>query len=189
MTEKVGVLVPAFGLREVEPNPCNIKLAEEALRQANSLMDRKKHCEVVLVVQWEVERALKKLKHLDDDGLVKFYLARQWRTISSLHVVHQRADGQYLDTREVVDEAIKIFRAEGCTRMYIVANPFLHQQQAYALALGKGMKVRLRPTKWIGFDTQSTQWWCRSWHQFLWQAIRLMTGKKHGHNGRQVPTT
>ena len=38
MTEKVAVLVPAFALRKVEPNPCNKRLAREALRICESLV-------------------------------------------------------------------------------------------------------------------------------------------------------
>ena len=185
MTEKVAVLVPAFALRKVEPNPCNKRLAREALRICESLVKDGYH--PVLVVQWEVELALKKLGKFDEYDQITTDMVCSQGVIEYGGTIEQRADGGYLGTQEVLDDALTLFREHRCTSLVVVANPFIHQQYTYWLARKSGLKLKWKRVKWIGFDKQSTQWWCRSWYQFLWQTVRLAVGLEHGYKGRQAP--
>lgn len=185
MTRVVGVLVPSFSLREQEPNPCNVRLSEEAQRICYELIDE--GYLPLLVVQWEVELALQNVGNFREYGFISLEKAQGQRVIPYGGAVGQPGTGEYLGTKEVLDKALEIFRKEGCDRLVVVANPFVHQPYTYWLARSSGLKLMWRSVRWIGFDKQSTQWWCRSWWQFLWQSARLALGIQHGYKGRQAP--
>jgi len=185
MTRVVGVLVPAFSLREQEPNPCNVRLAEEALRICYELIDA--DILPLLVVQWEVELALNDMGKFREYGKIRLPRAQNRGIVPYGGAIGQAESGEYLGTKEVVDQAIEIFRERECDSVIVVANPFIHKQYTSWLVQRAGMKVTPRSVRWIGFDKESTQWWCRSWWQFLWQTVRLALGIEHGFKGRQAP--
>lgn len=198
----IGVVVPAFALREVEPNPCNVRLAEETVRIVDEL--KKQGHDIVLVVQWEVDKALVQsgaFRFLGDgdetlldyahqpDELRKKLRLVQSQGFGAYGVVGPRDDGVYLDTKFVVSSAEFLFREAGVERVVVVANPFVHRAYTYRLFKQRGWEL-LHPVPkvgWVGFDPESTQWWCRSWWQFSLQAVHLAFGGKSGHNGRQEP--
>ncbi len=175
----VGILAASFSLREEEPNPCNVKLADEAVRIYRELI--KEGHQPVLAAQWEIGKALRKKGYIREtaDGLVMEINHYPYQEIG------QYDDGRYLGTKELLDEAMLLFNDMGVTQFVAVANPYIHQPYTYWLAYRKGLKLAWRDVRWIGFDKQSTQWWCRSWWQFTYQTIRLTLGMPHGHNGRQ----
>lgn len=184
MTTRVLVMVPSFSLRDDEPNPCNVRLAEEALRICYELFNI--GYVPVLVAQWEVDLALHQQR--EAVSFIDLTLQRVFeeRIIIYAGSVSQPEDGSYLDTKEVYEKAKQLAEEYECTYFVAVAQPFIHQPYTYWLAR-KDFKLIWKRTRWIGFDKQSTQWWCRSWWQFLYQTVRLLTGAKHGHDGRQEP--
>lgn len=177
----VLVVAPSFSLREDEPNPCNAKLAEEAMRICEQLL-RDGH-QIILVPQWEVGLALRR------HGTIKEYAstaecvgAGAW----PYHEAGQRSDDRYLDTKDVVEEALVFAKKNGATHVVAVANPFIHQPYTYWLVRKGGLRLMWRRVRWIGFDPESTQWWCRSWWKFTYQTVRLALGFKHGYADRQA---
>ena len=165
----VAVLGASFSLREDEPNPCNVRLAKEVERISDNLVSNG-HLPVV-VVQWEIDLALRRL----GADVVNW----------DYKVIGPFDTDEYLGTEELITEASSFFQSFGATKFVAVANPFIHQQYVYFLAR-KHFKLMLRRVRWIGFDKQSSQWWCRSWWQFLYQTARLAMGASHGYDGKQA---
>ncbi len=184
MTRVIGVVVPSFSLREREPNPCNVRLADEAIRISGRLIAR--GYLPLVVAQWEVELAMKRVGKFREYEAIDYQDARRG-VIPYGRTINQSESGKYLDTSDVVAGAVESFRQHGVERVVVVANPFIHQPYTYWLVHKAGMKIMWRHVRWIGFDKQSSQPWCRSWYRFLWQTIRLAVGKKHGFEGRQEP--
>ena len=180
----VAVLAASFSLREDEPNPCNVRIAEEAFRICDELIAAG-HVPI-LSAQWEVDLALHERRTADDFQFLPREVVIDQGVIPYVGSIGQLDDGQYLGTREVYDEALKLFREHGCTHFVGVAQPFIHQPYLYAMAR-KDFKLIWKRTRKIGFDKESTQWWCRSWWQFALQSVRLALGLEHGYNGRQEP--
>lgn len=175
----VGVLAASFSLEEQEPNPCNMRLGDEAIRVCKQLIEQG-HTPI-LAVQWEIGLALQQKGTIEEGEWREFIQSGGW----AYEEIGQDEDGSYLGTKEVFERALPFFKKLGATRFVGVANPFIHQPYLYWLARGHGMKLMWRHVRWIGFDKQSTQWWCRSWWQFAYQTVRLALGNEHGHNGRQ----
>jgi hypothetical protein len=175
----VAVLVASFSLREVEPNPCNVRLAEEAVRICDDLVAAG-HT-VVIAAQWEVDLALQELGTFSEyDDATELHRAGAWLYMK----IDQYDDGRYLGTKEVLEEALDFFQEYNATEFVAVANPFIHQPYVYWLAR-KHFKLRRQRVRQIRFDPESAQWWCRSWYQFAWQTVRLALGVRHGYAGRQ----
>lgn len=182
---RVAVLAVSFSLREQEPNPCNVRIAEEAFRISDELI-AEGHVPF-LVAQWEVDLALNQLRSAVDFGnrLSESEVFGN-TTIPYLGSVSQPADDSYLSTKEVYEVALPKFQEEECTHFVGVAQPFIHQPYLYWLAR-RDFKLLWRKTRDIGFDPESTQPWCRSRTQFARQSVRLLLGSEHGYNGRQGP--
>lgn len=180
----VGVLAASFSLRDEEPNPCNQRLAEETFRICDELLTQ--GYLPVVVAQWEIDLALRELRTARGFGRLSRREALQKNITVYAGSIGQYDDGRYLGTKELLDEAMPLFKEYGATRFVGVANPFIHQPYLYWLARGTKLKLMWRRVRWIGFDRQSTQWWCRSWWQFAFQTIRLALGVTHGHDGRQA---
>ena len=174
----VAVLGASFSLRENEPNPCNIRLAEELVRICKELQANG-HTPVV-AVQWEIFLAFRQLT-TETYFIPETTLYNGWYC----HEIGQYNDGKYLGTKEVLEEAMPFFRSHNATHFVGVANAFIHQPYLYALAR-KDFSLMPKLVRGIGFDKESTQWWCRSWWQLTFQTVRLALGLSHGHNGRQA---
>jgi len=117
----VGVLAASFSLRENEPNPCNVRLAEEAIRICKELIEQG-HTPV-LGAQWEIGLALQKKGEYSENTWGHFIEVKGW----AYYEIGQYDDGRYLGTKEVLDEAMPFFKEMGVTRFVGVANPFIHQ--------------------------------------------------------------
>ncbi|MFZ2126092.1 MAG: hypothetical protein WAV04_01110 [Candidatus Microsaccharimonas sp.] len=176
----VAVLGAAFSLREQEPNPCNVRLAQEVLRACDELRARG-HMPVV-AVQWEIDAALQSLgrtktydnvRSVFDDGAFPYM------------VIGQYDDGRYLGTREVLKEALPFFGDMGATHFVGVAQPYIHQPYLYWLARKSFRLIWIR-TRRIGFDPDSTQQWCRSWWQLTKYTVKILITGSHGYDGRQA---
>ena len=163
-----AVLVASFSLREGnEPNPCNRRLALEALRIYWELVEEGR--KPILIVQWEVGLALR--------------LLGQGRLIYK--EIGQLEDGAYLGTKEIFDVAVGLFEDRGATEFVGIANAFIHQPYLYWLAR-RHFRLVWKRVRGIGFDSDSDQWWCRSWWQLLaYTGYGFVTGA-HGHDGRQA---
>lgn len=161
-----GLVAFAFALRreDQEPNPCNVRIAEAVERIVASESEP-----VVVVAQWEPARKLRQ------DGC------------EPAHVVELRADGSYLDSQGVWDEAKRVFEAQGITEVIPVAQPFLQSHAIQQMIKADGYKVVKRPVGWIGFDDNpaNTQPWTRSPWALLKYAVKVKLGGARGHNGRQ----
>lgn len=182
--EMVGVLAASFSLRNEEPNPCNRRLAAETFRICDELL--KQGYVPVVVAQWEVDLALRELRTAHDFGYPSKKEVLRKNIVVYAGSIGQYDDGRYLGTKELLEEAMPLFKEHGVTRFVGVANPFIHQPYLYWLARGTGLKLMWRRVHRIGFDKQSTQWWCRSWWQFAFQTVRLALGLSHGYDGRQA---
>lgn len=169
----IGLVAFSFGLREaaLEPNPCNIRLAEEVAR-----IVRSRDGKVVVVAQWEIAR------HLETLG------------VNVERVVELCEDGSYLDSRAVWYEACNLFDAYGIDEVVAVAQPILHLGVVRKLMRNHGFRVIKVKIGKIGFDNAldehgkplNTQPWTRSARAFLWYGFRVVVMRSlHGHDGRQ----
>ncbi len=150
-----GLVAFSFGLGAVEPNPCNVRLAQAVQRIVSEESEP-----VVVVAQWEIALALNSLPL---DYVVK----------------RHRREGAYLDSNEVMAQAAGIFRRHGVTEVIPVANPFLRlaSTKCRAFVRKEGFTPLDRKVGWIGFYPESLQWWTRGpIHLTLYSALQLLTG-------------
>ena len=155
---RLGVIGLSFALRVgQEPNPCNVKLANEFERVICLL--RSQGHDVASVAQWEIAISL---------------------TWFPLKVVNGHRDGiSYLDSDEVILQAKEVFEFwGGVDEVVIVANPFIHLQGARSKAKSFGLKVRKLAIRWIGFDKKSDQWQTRGpVRAFVYTVGRVLFGR------------
>ncbi len=163
----IGLVAFSFGLRtsDTEPNPCNqrLGLAVQSILTAEPT-------EVIIVSQWEVAKQLEAIG------------------IKTNHVVNLRDDGEYLDTRDVWNEAKVLFDKLGIREVVPVANPYLQLFYAKKMVKDDGFQVLSKPIGRIGFDNspQNTQAWTRNRLAFTKQVIKIVFfGGNHGHYSRQ----
>lgn len=145
MDPKVGIIGFACGLREEEPNPSNIALAKVVHW---IVVDVEEFGSVPIVVtQWEITKALIELLNYEVDLSVEL-----------------RADGTYLDSKGVWEEAKAEFVREGVTQVIIVAQPFLHLPSLKKMVKDDGFEVIEFKVGPIPFDNSdlNTQPWTRS---------------------------
>ena len=149
-----GMIVYSFALRDREPNPCNILLAQAARR----IIDGQEESDTLVVVaQRTVALALRQLG------------------VSIEHVVVKREG--YEGSEGVTDQAAVVFRRHRVTEVIPVAQPFLQLTKCLELVRKNGFRTpsffRLcRMIGWIGFDPWSKQPWCRGPIRFTVHAIR-----------------
>lgn len=167
----IGVVVFSFALRlsEQEPNPCNIRLAkaaEQIIRDIRVAGD-----EPILISQWEG------VKQLEADGYVP------------VHVVQLRADGSYLDSKAVWEEARQVLWEQyDVVNIVVVAQPFLQLRSVQKMIKQADFTVIKSKIPWIGFDNTwiNTQPWTKSALALLMYAVKLKLGiGMHGHAGQQ----
>lgn len=157
-----GIVAWSFGSAKKEPNPCNVSLGIEAYR---IMKEEEKNTgeDMVLVAQWEVAAALRKVIGFSADYVVEKH----------------RQSGEYLDSREVMAQAAMIFRDHEITDVIPVANPFLHLFACRRLVRESGLTPLKRKVRWIGFYKDSLQWWTRGPMRCLAYAIiRKLWGRR-----------
>jgi len=143
----VGIVAFSFGLRENEPNPCNVRLAEEVIRAAHEVGSQ-----VCIVAQWEIARAL-----------------QEWGLVAD--VVVDPVPGKYLGSADVAMRAKEAFQSAGVQECVVIAQPFLHLSRCKRLMEMAGFRPRDMAIGRIGFDSQSTQWWTRGPIRLLLYAV------------------
>ena len=158
-----GLVVFSFALREEEPSPCNVRLAEATER---ILAKAKRLGDVLVVAQWEVA------KKLEQDG-VRVDL-----------VVTPNTDGSYLDTKDVWNQAESLFQKKGVMTVIPVAQPFLHLSKVKQLIHADNYVVDVTYLSLIGrigVDKKSLQSWTRSPFQLLWYAAKQAIFGRKSH--------
>ncbi len=140
--KKIGVLACSFAQNEPEPSECNRRLAGKVRRIICELDNE--GFRTIIVAQWEVSLALKKLG------------------IEVDHTVWPQ-EGQYVGSEEDWTEAKPVFASYDITDVVPIAQPFLWLQlyKVWGLIKTDGYRVVKRRIGWIGFDQTSTQWWTR----------------------------
>jgi hypothetical protein len=169
MKMRVGIVGFSFGLRSEreEPNPSNQALAEEVDRAASyvNFYDSRP----VVVTQWEITKGLAAVE-LEPD-----------------HTVGLLADGTYLGSKDVWEEARGVFEEEGVEQVIIIAQPFLHLPALKKMVRRDEFVVLPFPVRKIPFDNSllNTQPWTRSKPALAWYAVRSLLGMQPGHGGMQ----
>lgn len=169
MKTRVGIVGFSFGLRSEaeEPNPSNQALAREVVRTSSyvNFYDGSAY----VITQWEIT------KGLADAGIEPDLSV-------GLH-----ADGTYLGSKDVWEEARADLEDEGIDRVIIVAQPFLHLPALKKMVRRDGFKVLNFPIRKIPFDDSSlnAQPWTRSKPALAWYAVKSLLGVKPGHGGMQ----
>lgn len=148
---RVGIVAFSFALRDEEPNPCNIRLAEEVRRAAKRFLDP----DPVIVCQWEVGIALV------EDGF------------PPVTIVGPLEEG-YLDSEKVWEGAKKEFEQQGVRKVVPIAQPFLQMTKVKMMINRDGYEVIPWKVRWIGFDNdpRNTQWWTKGPLQLCLYAVR-----------------
>jgi hypothetical protein len=161
-----GIVAFSFALRTVEeePNPCNIRIAEEVERLSTEELDRIGASIPVVVAQWEVARKLKQDGYKVD------------------HVVERNPDGTYLDSEGVWEQAKQVFEERGIRVVIPVAQPFLQMTKIKRMIKDDGFVVADRKIKWIGFDNdpRNTQPWTKGPISLLVYAVRQVLSGSRG---------
>lgn len=156
LADRVGVVAFSFGLRgaELEPGPCNVRLAEAAARACSTAA-----ADPVVVAQWEIAEALGALD------------------VRPSLVVRPRGSA-YLGSAEVWSQAAAHL-AELRVRVVVpIAHPFLHLHRVTSLITADGFTVRRVRIGRVGFDRSNPQWWTRSPAGLVLYAVRqAMTGR------------
>ncbi|OGD32578.1 hypothetical protein A3C91_01760 [Candidatus Azambacteria bacterium RIFCSPHIGHO2_02_FULL_52_12] len=157
---RIGLIAYSFALRETEPNPCDVRLAQAVERIVKEEVE--KGNEVIVIAQWEVALAL---------------------SIEPALVVREhRQKGAYLDSEEVTSQAIPIFEGYRITEVIPVANPFLHLFKCRKLVRSAGLTPLRRRIGWIGFDKDSLQWYTRGpAHLLVYTALQVSVGYRGKH--------
>lgn len=137
----LGIVAYSFALRRrnEEPNPCNVRIAEQVAALA------RKHPGSVIVAQWEVALGLARLGVAPDA------------------VVEPRGDGTYLDSNAVWNRAVEVFRPRQVQAVLPVAQRFLQLTKVRRLATRAGFRLEPSRIGAIGFDPsrRNLQWWTR----------------------------
>lgn len=162
MKEKVGIVAFSFGLGEEEPNPCNLRLANEVDRIARKFKEKGK--EVIIASQWEVAEGLKEL------GITPDFIIKE-----------HRQKGAYLDSDEVAAQAALFLHERDVVEVVPVAHPFLHLTKCRKLLKKAGFRVRKEKIYPIGFYPESKQWWTRGPFSLLIYTILQVLFKRKGH--------
>lgn len=151
----VAIVAFSFALRKgnQEPNPCNLKLAQEVLRL------RKDYPSSLVVAQWEVAKALGRLGHTAD------------------HVISRPSDGTYLDTNFVWREACEHLADAEIWQVVPVAQPFLQLTQVRRMIRRSPFALQVRRINRIGFDNSrdNSQWWTKGPVRLLAYALLALT--------------
>ena len=158
-----GLVAFSFALGKNEPNPCNVRLADEVERIVLYSSEP-----LIIVAQWEIAKALTQRD-----------FQHQLPLVHQFHSVERHRQGAYLDSEEVMAQAAILFRNHGVRQVTPVANPFLHLWKCRQLVRKAGFTVRNRKIGNIGFYPESDQWWTRGPVQLLaYTALQVATGRR-----------
>lgn len=97
-----------------------------------------------------------------------------------LIIREHRIKGQYLDSDEVIDQALQYIKRKGYKEVILVAQSFLHRFFCKRLIkkMDPGLKV-ITPKAKVPFDRESAQWFARSrLNAVLYAFLRAVTGRR-----------
>jgi hypothetical protein len=120
----------------------------------------------VVVLQWEIG--------LDHDMFARTGI------LPDLVVEKHRELGKYLDSDEVIAQAIPLFKRQGVTKVISVAQ-WLQNFKCRALLKKAGFQVLPVKIGKIGFCKESLQWWTRGPIRLVIYTIKQIL---FGHRGR-----
>lgn len=166
-TDIVGIIAFSFAKRDKEPNPVNVRLAFNTDLVDDELQSG--GVWTVVVAQWEIARALSTAPH----------------TIVSIDDATPKADGKiYLDSKDVLNKAIKVFEGYRITDVIVVANNFLHRRIVESMARKAGYTIMKAKMPAVGFDPSplNLQWWCKGPVRFVTYLGVQVLGKLVGRN-------
>jgi len=169
MAENIGIIAFSFALTQNEvdkklPNQCNKTLARITRIFARNIMVTRNL--PIIVLQWEIG--------LDHDMFAKTCV------LPDLVVEKHREFGKYLDSEEVIAQAIPLFKHEGVTKVISVAQ-WLENFRCRALLKKAGFQVLPVKIGKIGFCKESLQWWTRGPIRLVIYTIKQIL---FGHHGR-----
>lgn len=169
MKQKIAIVAFSWGMRKFkEPNPCNLRIAEEVARLKRKY---EKDFEILIFSQWEVGIGLRRI------GISEEINAEVY---DDKHDIY--GNKLFLDSNLVWEELLpKLAEVD-----YIlpVCQPFLHKNKIMSLikkAKREGSingEIVKESIKWIGFDKENDQWQCRTWWQALIYAILQVFSNK-----------
>jgi hypothetical protein len=157
----LGLVAFSYGLEACEPSICNRKLAAVIDRIVKSSSEP-----IRVVAQWEIALALELMGY------------------HNCFIVWPKPDS-YLNSDDVVLEAIPILQKAGITDVIPVAQPLLHYPAAAKKLKDGGFKIIDPHMPKIGHNPNSLQPWTRSSHALVRYAIRQ---KLTGHQGPPIIT-
>lgn len=164
MEAKIGIVAFSFSQRDVEPNPCNVRLGR-AVKRAVKRYGRE---HVYIVAQWEIATWL-----------------TQFGSIGADHTVWPPKDGSYLGSEGVWGVARTEFKWEDITDVISIEQPFLQRRKTHRLIKADRFEILPFEVGKIGFDPESNQPWCRSRRALMKYAIKQMLTSGRGFNGQQ----
>ncbi len=156
MNQKEAIFGLSYGYRKNDPGPINLALAK--------VIDREKEIspELEIIAQWEVAACLKN---------------------KPVFVIREhRQKGEYLDTDEVIAQAVEYCKDNGIKAIRLVAFPFLHRYLCRQLLKKSDptLEIKIVKTGWIPFDKQSEQFLAKgSLHAFAYAIGRILFSKKN----------
>ena len=157
--EGVGIIAFSFGQRAKEPSVINRKLAGIVKRIAAELA-------------WNSTR---------------WFAAAQWEVALQMEADGPVADctiglpkgEDYIDTQYVLSQGLAFLRERGVSKVILVAHPLHLFVIKLFIKLGlwntDGFTFIDYPMGSVGFDSskENTQWWTRSWWQFLTYLVAM----------------
>lgn len=168
MNEEIGVLAFSFSqiqeeLDKKRANPCNRNIAVML-----SCLASRKDIHFSIVAQWEI--------------MLNNFLEPKIEPI--LVVEKHREEGEYLNSEEIIAQAIPVFRALGITKIISIAQ-WLQNFKCRALLKRAGFEIiPLRKflswkTRKIGFCKNSLQWWTHGPIQLMvYTALQILFGRR-----------
>jgi hypothetical protein len=151
-----GLIAYSFSMRnggKGDQGPCNARLADAVKR----IVQEEKE-PVVIVVQGEIAQSM------------SIPIAKATR-------MESMEPGKYLGSEGATTVAAEVFRSKGITEVIVVAQPFLHLTKCKSLVRDAGFTVIDKKIGWIGFDSRSDQWYCKSALHLLIYAVRQVFKK------------
>ncbi len=150
--ERFGIVAFAFGYRKDDPGVSN-----RALAQVVERLKRDFHIQVV-VLQHEIMDCMP---------------CADPECMENNNVFSINANpGQYLDSEEVMRQAIPYLKEAYVKSVFVVAQPFLRLHKCIGLAKQSGFEPIVPENMKIPFDKESEQEWTRSRIKLLIHAIK-----------------
>ncbi|MFH1657053.1 MAG: hypothetical protein ABH919_01160 [bacterium] len=168
MAEKIGIIAFSFALTQDEmerrfPNQCNKKLGMKT-RHYYRKLENEGHLPV-LIVQWEIALDYRfAAMNINPDMIVRKH----------------RECGKYLDSDEIIAQAVPFLKQQEVTKVISVAQ-WLQNFKCRQILKKAGFEILPVKIGPIGFCKDSLQWWTRGPIRLVIYTIKQIF---FGHHGR-----